>query len=112
MGLSLRKLTAVWYVPEDYKGEDNPPRFKIRPLNSEEYADIAMGATDTGDGVSIGSSGIKKAVRAGLVDWENIGENEPFSLSKISLLPTDIYMEVASEIISISSLQENEIKNS
>jgi len=107
---------ARWYVPLSEKEKDRPCRFKIRPLTGEELENaLYKHEFSKSGGLMIHPDGIKSALSNGILDWENVCDDRgevTFSRLSIRLLPYEIRAELASEIINMSFMSEEEEKNS
>lgn len=112
MGVKLISKEVEWYEPDGYKDDPKPPKFKVKRVGADVYSEITLDANVDSEGNSKPSArSLKKAILTGLLDWENIGDNEDMTKSKILRLPPALYLDVALHIIEISSLTEEEAKN-
>lgn len=108
----LKKVAPVWYTPEAEKDEDNPTRFKLRPLTPSE-SEACMNAKP---GELVFPPSVRsKIIQHGLVDWENVPDGNgglieciPMNYDEISI---ELRGELSGEIISMSILSEEERKN-
>lgn len=111
MGIKLISKEVEWYIPDGYENDPSPPRFKVKRLGADTYAEITLDADVDKEGNKKPSArSLKKAILTGLVDWENVDDG-PMTKSKILRLPPSLYLDVALHIIEISSLTEEEAKN-
>jgi len=118
MALTINtNISPAWYVLESEVNDELPAKFKIKPLDGEQYIEVfAEGeVTRLGD-LKLNGLGLKMALRYGLTGWENINDanNKPikFSTHNIRKLPMEVLSELASEVINRSTPSEDEIKNS
>jgi len=108
---ALEGFAEQVFTPEHQEKEDNPTRFKIKPLDGESFTNLYLmldGTRLTGDSVSY-------ALRMGLVGWENYMDSKgavAFSLHNARNIPMLDRIAIASEIYSISMLSEAQVKNS
>lgn len=113
---AIDNLSPSWYTPECEKDEENPTRFNLRPLDGLEYMEVIAEVTklESGD-FSISSRGMQKAIRSGVVGWENFlgsnGKDIKFSPHNINKIPPLILQELASEVIERSELGAEAEKN-
>ena len=115
MGIrALENLVASWYTPEG-QDEENPTRFKCKPLDGEQYGNI-VGHFARGEngGLTISGEGHKLCLRYGLEDWENFDDSSgPVKCFPANhrLIPFSIRNELVTHILEISSLSEEQEKN-
>lgn len=112
-----RGLAPTWYTPVSEEGSEDPARFKLKPLNRAELDMVFEGRTTDSEGnLILTARGIEHALRVGLVDWENVlDENDKplkFSIANFRYLPWAIGQELAGELVNMSFLAEDEAKNS
>lgn len=113
MGIRLISQAIEWYTPEEFKDENPLPRFKLKPLEADVYTEVTMDYKIDDDGNVLPSArAINKAIKEGLLSWENIGDDEKFTKANVKKLPPQIYVDVGARIIEISALSEEELKNS
>lgn len=105
-------FTAEWYTPASEKDEEEPTRFKLKPLNSVQTDYALDGATygEKGELIDLSPKGKITALGAGLVDWENF--DCKFKVTNIHKIPWVIRQELAMEIITNSVISEDDSKNS
>jgi hypothetical protein len=113
---AIDNLSPSWYTPDCEKDEDVPTRFNLRPLDGLEYMEVISEVTkhDSGD-FAITSKGMQKAIRSGVVGWENFkgstGKDIKFSPHNLNKVPPLILQELAGEIIERSELGAEAEKN-
>lgn len=112
---AINNLVEAWYTPTSEKDAEVPTRFRIKPLNGEQYMTVMMETrtNESGD-LSLSASGMRQAINYGLVGWENFtdgAKDVPFSKASISLIPAPELIALASEIINRSSISEEQEKN-
>jgi len=112
-------LVPRWYTPEDQrdKPDGEKTEYHLYPLTSPQLAEVFQDQRkdpETGD-VRIGAKGLNLAIQYGLRDWRNMvsskGEEFPYTKANRALVPFEIYAELAGQIVVMSTLKEEEIKN-
>ncbi len=111
-----RGLAPTWYTPVSEEGSEDPARFKLKPLNRADLDMVFEGRTTDSEGnLILTARGIEHALRVGLVDWENVlDENDKplkFRIANFRYLPWAIGQELAGELVNMSFLAEDEAKN-
>lgn len=110
-------LAPVWFVPESEKEieEQYQTQFKIKPLTGSQYAEVMAPVLTAENSEGFPPKSIKAALRYGLLDWKNVlnDKNQPakFSPYNVEKLPGEVLLAIAAEIVNLSSLGEEEIKN-
>lgn len=109
-------ITPEWFELPNQKGDADPVKFLIRPLNGMEGADIVLNSYDVRTG-SINQSGIITAFKLCVQDWKNISGPGPsglleYSKQAILSLRTPWILEVGARILEISKINEDGSKNS
>lgn len=111
---AIKRLSGLWFTPEDQKGEDKPARFKIQPLNGLQHAEIISELRSDGRDYHLTYTGIQSALKNGLIDWENIEDEEgkplSFKPSNLRCIPGNYLHEIAGEIIGLSNISEDDAK--
>ncbi len=112
--MSIKALSGIapeWFAPKQ-DDEENPTRFKIKPLSGIEHLEVLSNC----DGYLLTGKGITAALKSGVVDWENFndvdGNEIEFSFSKFGLIPALVVNELADRIMELSTLRDKERKNS
>jgi len=112
---TISVLAATWFVPKSEKDDMNPARFEVRPLDGMQYMEVMNETSGTGVDLRISGRGLKLALQHGLVGWETVqdkdGKNIEFSRNEVNRLPPILLTELAAEILDISELGEEAIKN-
>lgn len=110
--IDSNKLTPSWYTPESERGEENPTRFKLRPLTPPEKESVTV--FENGE-LSIPPRNFSQLLRMGVVDWEHFEDEKGNELECIpsnhSRITSDLRFELATEIIIRSELSGSERKN-
>lgn len=81
MAKALRKLSPYWFMLPD-EPEDNPTRWRIKPLNGEELTEVqisnkVVGFDNNGDPiVQTDARSVALALKFGLIGWENFSDGE------------------------------------
>lgn len=118
MALHLqKKIASSWYTLADQKDEEQPAKIKIKPLDGEQYMEVFAESEQTRSGdLKLTGLGLKMTIRYGIIGWDNIfdsnGKKLKYSPHNIKQLPMEVLSEVASQIMDISSPDEEESKNS
>lgn len=118
MALTIQnKVASSWYILSDQEGEDLPAKIKIKPLDGEQYMEVFTESEKTRSGdMKLTGLGLKMTIHYGIIGWENIldeaGKKIKFSQHNLKMLPMEVLFEVSSKIISISTPDEDETKNS
>ncbi len=112
---AYKGMTPEWYTPSDQEGQDEPARFKIRGLTGPEFLDV-QSHFDIAN-AQVKGSGLVLACRLGLLDWENIVDDEGKSTTftkagGIDRLPAEVIATTGSKIIALSVMDGDETKNS
>lgn len=108
-------LAASWYTPrgERVNGEA-ASQFFIKPLNGPQMLEVQPFYNT--DKMTVEGPGLMIAVRCGVQGWKNIangkGEEILFHAGRLDNLPVEILSELGAEILRISTLDEDEVKNS
>ena len=111
---ALSGLVPEWYTPAGQDDDASPTRFQIRPLNGRELGMVSDHISIADNRMLIAAEGVDRCRAMGLQDWENLeGENGPlrFSRNAMDLLPVGIRRELASKIVTISYLSDDNRKN-
>ena len=111
---ALSKVAPQWYTPDDEKGDDQPARFRLRPLTPPQLEEVFE--IDASGNINIPLEHYGRVLRNGLVDWENVNDPEtgkPFKCTAFNhaRLPSPLRMELAGEIIAASQITEDDKKN-
>ena len=108
-------VSEYWYTPESEQDEENPTRFKLKPFNEDQKVDVLTGISiNENDDVMLNASAIRRSLKYGLVDWEHFeGSGGPirFGRNNFRLIPWDIQVELAGELIRVSTISEADEKN-
>ncbi len=115
---ALKKIAPDWYTPnsqkkkKNQKKEDNPARFKIRPLTPPERESLMES-----DGVFYVIRPVRYAdvLRMAVSDWENFidedGKPVEHKATEHWRIPGPDRIDVALEILNRSRLLDEEAKN-
>lgn len=112
MALKAREdFTPDWFTPKSQVDTEDPARFKIKPLNSEQLDFALDGATYGSEGelIDLSPRGKTAALKHGLVEWENFDVR--FSPANFNQLPWKERQEIALQIIMASVLSGEQVKN-
>jgi hypothetical protein len=108
------KLIPETYTPKSEIDADNPASFTLKPLNGLEYTDIMCHLIDDGDGNQrISVTGLNKLIKYGLVSAEGLTDEKGKQIKKpgAEMLDPVLLSEIATRILDISNISENERKN-
>ncbi len=113
---AVEGLAPSWYVPTAEVGEEEPTRFKLKPLNREQLDSVLEGAAQSEQGgLKLTARGVGYALRFGLIDWENFNnaQDKPvkFSPANFIKMPWSVGIELAGEIVNQSFMSEEDEKN-
>ncbi len=113
MSITLRGLTSEWYTPDSQKGEDEPARFKLRPLTAPEMAEVSLHFEK---GAGVRAPGLIKAAKFGTQDWENVKNTDGKPLrvtpNNVERLDFELLCEIGAEVVNLNSMEDDETKNS
>ena len=119
MGIqALEGLVPAWHTPAGQVEDDpaNPPtRFKCKPLDGDEYAEVADHVRLVNGLPRITATGQKLCLMYGLVDWENFKDSSgkvEFMAGNFRLIPYLERTALTSHIFNVSSLSGEQEKNS
>lgn len=103
------RLAPEWWTPASQADESDPAQFLLAPLPSAIYLN-ARACVDDG---RYGDAAVMVA-DATVKGWRGvvIGEDAEFSRGKIRELPPGLLTEIATEVLTRSTLSETERKNS
>jgi len=113
---ALKKIIKTDFTTEDDRKSENPTIFKLNPMDGLQYMGVmAEGNIDTDGMMTFSERTMKTTLRYGLVGWSNFndehGKEIKFSRHSFGKLPVGVLTEIFSEIISISSVDEEDSKN-
>lgn len=108
-------LAASWYTPRsERKNGKVASQFFIKPLNGPQMLEVQPFYNT--DKLTVEGPGLMISVRFGVKGWKNIanenGEDILFHAGRLDHLPVEILSELGAEILRISTLDEDDIKNS
>lgn len=116
--MAIRALTGIaaeWFTPPSQEGEDSPARFKLQPMNGEQFNMVLPDVLITEESAKINGDGVRQILAYGLIDWEGVEGSEGSALScnrqNHKFLPGFVRLEIASEIFRRSIVSEDERKN-
>lgn len=105
-------LTSQWFEPSSAGGA----RFQLKPLDNLTMTDVISDGKVTDRGIfTLSAAGRRTLLRNGLVGWDGITDekDEPFvfDMSKIDKIPYAVLLEIATELVNISTISVEERKN-
>lgn len=110
---SLKGLAPEWFTPEDQENDDNPARYHLRPLKPPQIAKLQQHFN--GETGAIGALGLYEAAKAGIVDWENVNDQEgdpmKFTRANIDELQYGRLLEIGGQVLANSFLTGEDRKN-
>jgi len=108
---ALEGFVPTWYTPA---GQDGiVTRFKLKPLDGEEYGDVAEHFSFEDGMLKLSNQGMKNALAHGLVGWENFTTEAgaiDFSQAYFKTIPYYVRQDLAREIVLRSDLSPGEKK--
>ena len=111
---ALENFAPRWWAPED-QDPDHLVEFEIRPLDGEQYAELAQYVITVDDQTRFGADAVKVALRHGLVGWRGLktqsGADVECRPGNHKLLPFEIRSLIFARILEISNLDEDQEKN-
>lgn len=110
MAIIGAQIAGKWFKPF----EDDDAEYLIRPLNNTDYATVFMVHSDLVG--TIDGEGLMIAFLHGVEDWKQVftedGKEATRTVENINRMPRKHFYNVANEILDISRLGADEIKNS
>ena len=109
---ALTGLVPEWFTPDSQKGEDDPARFKVKPLDSKQMVEIQAHHKESG---GIAAEGLYRAMEISILEWENVNDDngKPLKCTRhnVKAIPIEVIAEVGAHAISVSFLNEEDEKN-
>lgn len=107
-------VSPVWFVPKSQESEEQPARFRLKPLTGGDLLDV-QGEIDI-ERDTVTGKGLKFLIKKGLVGWEQIEDENGRALAcsgpaALLYLDQSILTELASKIMEISTFREDQAKN-
>lgn len=114
--IAQAKITEHEYIIEDDRDSDNPTKFRLQPMDGQQYMGVMAEANMDDDGMmSFSETTMKKTLKYGLIGWSNFvdedGKDVKFSRNTVGRVPVTVLTELFSEIIRMSSVSDDETKN-
>tara|TARA_Y100000310_G_scaffold343941_1_gene454060 strand:- start:5780 stop:6115 length:336 start_codon:yes stop_codon:yes gene_type:complete len=111
MAIIGTQIAAKWFKPF----EDDDAEYFIQPLRNSVYADVILTHSDVVTGV-VSGTGLLTAFIAGVKDWKQVfnedGKEAVLSATAVEMLDRKHFYKVANEVLDISFLGADEVKNS
>ena len=112
---ALEGLTPTWYTPrEEEDNKEQGAAFFLKPLTGPQLLEVQP-HFDL-ENTTVRGPGLVMSVRFGLKGWKNVvdskGAEMAFNPMRIDFLPSEILAELGAEILRMSMLGDDEIKNS
>ncbi len=108
-------LAPEWFTPESQMEQEDPARFKIKPLDQISFLEVLADCEVKNDVFVPNAKGRKLLLEKGLIDWENITDTngKPLKFSRFNLahIPAQILAEICNEIMQKSAISEEQEKN-
>lgn len=116
MGIqAVNQLAPDWYTPKSQEDESTPTRFRLKPLDTEEYMELSLEVeVNSAGNLAVTGKGMRMALAFGLIGWENFTGEEgavPFKRANFGRIPLDVLSELAQAIISRSDVGGEQEKN-
>lgn len=112
--IATEKTAPEWFTPADQKKEAEPAQYRVRPVNQVQLTEVVPGVNWISG--KIEGWAVQRLLQYGLMDWRGIkqedGQDLEYERSNLRLIPYHHQTEAASHILFISTLSEEEIKNS
>lgn len=113
---ALTGLKSEWFTPNDQKENDQPTRYKLKPLDGLQFYEVCNNGEFRGDDSFIpNQTGRLLLLRYGMKEWENVLDHKDkplkFNISRIRLIPTGHLSEIVNRILEISALGAADEKN-
>ncbi|MGI9202672.1 MAG: hypothetical protein ACR2Q3_01610 [Woeseiaceae bacterium] len=111
---ALDNFTATWWEPP---GQDpgEAVGFQLRPLDGEQYAEVAQYVLTLDDQVRFSHQAMVAALKYGLVGWRGFktaaGAELEHLVSNHKLIPFEVRSQIFGEILGLSNLDEAQEKN-
>lgn len=111
----IQGLIAQWFTPSSEEGEENPTRFKLKPLDGLAFLDVMSQGIIREDGAFIPNpQGRMTLLKHGLVEWENFtdnGKDLKCNHTNFHRIPAVELAEICNELVVLSSFSEEAEKN-
>ena len=111
---AITNLVADWYTPKSQLDDPEPTRFKLKPLDGQQYMNVMVESRDDGAGnPQLTPAGFNSALQQGVVGWENLMDGSrpvPFNKRGLGVVPMEILLELATEIVNRSTPDDDEKK--
>lgn len=109
-------LVSQWYTPIGEREEDQPARFKLKPLDQMTYLEVISSCEQNPDGtIAVNRRALDKCLKSAIEDWEQVFDQseKPLKCSWVNHkhLPYEILVELFQEVLTVSTLTEDDKKN-
>ncbi len=113
---AIMGIAPEWFIPTSQEEEDEPARFKLKPLDQMAFIEVVSLSELNADGMLIPNAEARRLLlKKGLMDWENIedpnGKDLKYSPHNIKVIPFQELFEICNQILTISAPGEEERKN-
>lgn len=111
---ALEGLQPSWYTPAGQDDGDKPTRFRLKPLDGDQFAEVADHVRPVDGVLKIDAQGQLLCLRYGLADWENFEDSSGpvrFQASNFRLIPYLTRTELSTKIFTMSSIDGEQEKN-
>jgi hypothetical protein len=117
MAISLvRRLDPWWFTPKSQNGAPAPSRFLLAPLSQQQLLEVKYLIFREGRTPQERAEGHRLAAHYAICGWENVtgtdGKPATFQFHLVSDLPTNLIVEIGTEVVNRNMLAEHEVKNS
>jgi hypothetical protein len=104
---AITNFNTVDFVTIADRDSDNKTIFKIKPLNGMQAMEVMHNLLrDEYGNFKVSAAGLKLALQYGLEGWDNLldeqGNRIPFAKANVNKVPSNVLIEIASEIINRS----------
>lgn len=111
---ALTGLVAEWFTPSSQEGEAAPARFKIKPLDGEQFNNVMHGIEFSAASAVLSGAAVRDVLAMSLTDWEGVENTDGTALEckpiNHKYLPGFMRIEIASEVFTKSILTDDEKK--
>ena len=108
------KLTPTLYTPISEKESKTPTKFKLRPLDGIQHLGVMMHLQVGDEGnATLSHTGLMLAIKHGLIGSVGLKDELDNEINvNAKDLEWDLLLELAGEIVKLSTITEEERKNS
>ncbi|WP_444922691.1 hypothetical protein ACJJH9_00005 (plasmid) [Microbulbifer sp. DLAB2-AF] len=117
MALQLIKgIAPYWYTPKSFEKEEIKPEIQLNPLTQQQLACVLNDSTNGPNGIVPSPQARQYLLNTGVKDWRNVldadGKEIQFSAALLPMLPWNVQIDIATQLIYDAMLGEEQSKNS